>query len=267
MNWDILTEPFMIRAMITGLFFALSCGILGLFLVLRRAALIGEGLSHFSFGIVGLAMCLSITPMWLAAPMAIVGALIVLELAQHGRRYGDAAIGMLSAAGVAMGLILAKVGNGFTTDLDSYLFGDILTVSAFEMVLAAGVSLAVLAVLFFFSNELFASTFDPDYAQAVGINTGRYNRLLAILTGLTVVVGIKVMGMLLVSSMIIFPAVTALEVARGFRSVIIAAAVCALVSVLCGIVSSFIFDLSPGATIVAASCVLYVLVKLTPKSA
>lgn len=263
MSWDALTQPFMIRGLLAGCFFAVSCGFLGVFLVLRRASLIGEGLAHFSFGMVGLALCLGLMPMWVAVPMAIVGALIVLELAQNGRRYGDAAIGMLSAAGVSLGLILAKVGRGFITDLYSYLFGDILTVSADEMWLSISVSVMVFMALLLFFNELFVSTFDPDYAQFQGIGTVWLNRLLAVLTGLTVVVGIKIMGVMLVSAMIIFPVVTALELVRSFRAVVLTAGVVSLVSVFCGMIGSWVFDLPTGAVIVAASLLFFVLAKIS----
>lgn len=266
MNWEILTQPFMIRALVTGCFFAVSCGFLGVFLVLRRASLIGEGLAHFSFGMVGLALCLGWMPMAVAVPMAVVGALIVLELAGDGRRFGDAAIGMLSAFGVALGLILAKVGKGFTTDLYGYLFGDILAVSAVEAWMAVGVSCAVLIVLHFFSNELFVATFDPDYAAVQGLRTRLLNRVLAVLTGLTVVIGIKVMGVMLVSSMIIFPAVIALELARDFRSVMVTAGIAALIAVLGGTLLSWFYDLPTGAAIVVTACLLFVLAKIFARS-
>jgi len=252
-----LQYAFVQRALLAGLFIALGCGLLGVFLVLRRYAMIGEGLSHFAFGTVGLALLLGWTPLYVALPLVALASLVILYLPERAAMYGDAAIGMVSAVGVAAGVLLSSLGGGFNVDLFSFLFGDILSVSRAETRLAVGLALGVVTLIALFYHELFAVTFDEAGARVVGIRASRINRLLALLTALMVVLGIRVVGTMLVSSLLIFPAVTALQFRRGFRATLVLAAVLGTTSVLAGLLLSLALDAPAGAAIVLVNAAAF----------
>ncbi|MBN1596524.1 metal ABC transporter permease [candidate division FCPU426 bacterium] len=250
---------FVQRALLAGSLVAVCCACLGIFLVLRKLSLIGEGLAHFSFGVIGLALLLNIYPMYITVPLVLVASLGILYLSEHANVFGDAAIGLVAAVGVAVGVVLASKGGGFNVDLFSYLFGDILAVTALEALSAAALSLVVLALVFLFYHELFAVTFDEEYARVMGIKTRRINRLLVMLSALTIVLGIKVVGIMLVSSLIIFPSLTALQFQSGFRAALFTACTVAVFSVVAGIVAAFILDVPAGAAIVLLNFLLFML--------
>ncbi len=248
---------FIQRAVIAGCFIGVCCAVLGVFLVLRRLSLIGEGLAHFSLAPIGFALMLGIYPLYVAVPMGILASFWILHLANRANMYGDAAIGLVSAIGVATGVIMASLGSGFNVDLFGYLFGDILAVSRLESAMTIALSIVVLLLVLLNYQELFAIAFDEEYARVVGLNTVRTNQILVILTTFTVILGIKVVGIMLVSSLIIFPAVTALQLSKGFKTAIIIAAIASVCSVVMGIVLAFLFNLPAGATIVIVNFVFF----------
>ena len=259
---EIFSYGFMQRALLSGLLVGILCAVLGVFLVLRRLSLIGDGLSHVTFGSVALALALKTQPTYVtiaALPLVLLSSLGILKLTEKAKIYGDAAIGIVSAAGIAVGVILAGATGGFNVDLFSYLFGSILAISPMETWIAAALFLIVLVTIAFYYHDLFAITFDEELARSSGIRVDGINRLLVLLTALTVVLAMKVMGIMLISALLIFPAVTALQVARGFRSTIVIAAVCAVVSVIGGIFVSFVGNLPTGGVIVLVNAVLFAL--------
>jgi zinc transport system permease protein len=241
---------FVQKAFVAGAFVSVTCALLGTFLVLRKMSLIGDGLSHVSFGAVALGLFLGATPLYVAVPVVMASSIFILALSKRANIYGDAAIGIVSAVGIASGVLLASLSRGFNVDLFSYLFGSILAISMAEVWFSVGLSLVVLFVLFLFYWDLFSATFDEEYAKTTGIRTGFIDTMLALLTALTVVLSIKVVGVMLVSALLILPAVAALQVARGFTKTLIFAGGFAFLSVLIGITISFFFDLPAGATIV-----------------
>ena len=259
---EIFSYGFMQRALLGGILIGMPCAVLGVFLVLRRLSLIGDGLAHVTFGGVAVALLLRVTPplVTLAAiPLVLAASLGILRLADRARIYGDTAIGIVSAAGIAGGILIASVAGGFNIDLFSYLFGNILAVSPAELALCAGLFLVVLAVVIAFYPQLFALTFDEELARTAGIRTERLNALLVLLTAVAVVLAMKVVGILLVSALLILPAATALQLARGFRTTLLAAALTAAASVAAGIVASFLVNLPSGATIVLVNLGLFLL--------
>jgi zinc transport system permease protein len=247
---DALSYAFMQRAFVAGTFVALSCAILGVFLVLRRFALIGEGLGHVSFGAIGLCLLLQLHPVYFSIPLVVIASLWILYLTEQSKVQGDAAIGLTAALGVATGVLLASLGGGYNIDLFSYLFGNILVISATEVRLSIVLSLLVVAAVVLFYHDLFTTAFEEEYARVQGTPTGWINIALVVGTALTVVLGIRVVGIMLVSSLLIFPAIASLQVAGSFRGVLVIAALFAVFSVWVGIVVSFFWDLPTGATIV-----------------
>lgn len=249
-----------------GSFVALICSILGLFLVLRKMSLIGDGLSHVSFGAIALGLFLGVYPLYIAIPVVMLSSVFILKLSKQTKIYGDAAIGIVSAVGISGGIILTSLSRGFNVDLFSYLFGNILSINNLEVLLCVILSLVVILIIYFFYWDLFSATFDEEYARTSGINTNYINILLALLTALTVVLSVKMVGVMLVSALLILPAVSALQIAKGFKNAFIISAIFSVVSVFMGITLSFILDLPTGATIVAVNAVFFCLTIFFKKS-
>lgn len=257
---NVLQYPFIQNALIAGSFIAICCAFLGIFLVLRRFSMIGDGLAHVSFATIALGIFLNVYPIYISIPLVSIASLGILKMTEKSGIYGDAAIGILSSLGIAGGVMLASLAGGFNVDLFSYLFGNILTIGRFEVGLTAALSLCVISLVAVNYHDLFTVTFDEEYARVCGISASRVNQVLILLTAFTVVLGIKVVGTMLVSSLIIFPAVTALQVASSFRTVIAVAVVSAISSVVSGIFISFICDLPAGATIVLVNFAIFIMV-------
>ncbi len=262
---DFLQYAFIQRAFLAGSFVGLACAALGIFLVLRKMSLVGDGLSHVSFGAIALGLFFGIYPFYVAVPVVIIGSFLILKITERAKVYGDAAIGIVSAVGIAGGVILSSAAGGFNVDLFSYLFGDILSISQIEVILSVLLSFAVLAIIYFYYWDLFSATFDEEYAKTTGIKTDFINLLLTFLTALTVVLSVKVAGVMLVSALLILPAVTALQLAKGFRTAIFFGCVISLLSVITGITFSFFLDLPTGATIVIVNAGLFALALLYKK--
>ena len=247
------------RAYLAGSFIAVLCAMLGLFLVLRKLSLISDGLSHVSFGAIALGLFFGVYPFYVAIPVVLIASYFILKLTQKAKMYGDAAIGIVSAIGIAGGVILASLSKGFNVDLFSYLFGNILSISNREVCLTLGLSLLVLSVIILLYNDLFSTTFDEEYARITGIRTERINLILTFLTAGTVVLAIKVVGIMLGSALMILPAVTALQIAKGFKVAMIISILVAIVSVLVGITISFFLDLPAGASIVMFNVIIFII--------
>ncbi len=247
---EFFSYDFILRALITGSFIALVCSLLGVQLVLRRLSLIGDGLSHVTFGGVALGIVFGIYPIYIAIPFVILSSLGILQLIERAKIYGDAAIGIVSSIGIATGVILASLAGGFNIDLFSFLFGNILAISRTEVIISIALSAVVLAVIFVYYYEIFSITFDEEFARASGINTKRINSILVVLTAVTVVLAMKVVGIMLTSALLILPAVSAFQIAKGFRNSLIISAIIAVLSVMSGIFLSFVLNLPTGACIV-----------------
>lgn len=257
--FDFFNYAFVQRAYLAGSFIALLCAMLGLFLVLRKLSLIGDGLSHVSFGAIALGLFFGFYPFYVAIPLVLAASYFILKLTQKAKIYGDAAIGIVSSVGIAGGVILASLSKGFNVDLFSYLFGNILATSGQEVILSITLSLLVLLIIIFLYNDLFSATFDEEFAKITGVKTERVNIILIFLTAVTVVLAIKVVGIMLVSALLILPAVTALQIAKGFKGAMLISMIVAVASVLVGISASFLLDLPTGATIVLVNFVLFAL--------
>ena len=247
---EALQYDFIRRALLVGALIALCCAFLGTFLVLRKLSMIGDGLAHVSFATVALALLLSASPLLVSIPLVILASFAILSLSERAELHGDAAIGLVSSFSIAIGVLIASLAQGFNVDLMSYLFGSILVISKTEVTISVVLSGVVLAVVIYFFNSLFAVTYDEEFARVMGLNTRALNYLVAILTSITIALGIRVVGTMLISSLIVFPTVTALQVAKGFKSSILISALVSVTCVVLGVFSSFVFNLPTGATIV-----------------
>jgi len=254
---EFINYGFIQRAIVAGSFIAILCASLGVFLVLRRLSLIGDGLAHVTFGGVAVGLLLKVYPLYVSMPIVMLAALGILRLIEKARIYGDTAIGMVSSIGIATGVIIAGIAGGFNVDLFSYLFGNILAISREELIISVALSIVVISLILFFYNELLSITFDEELAKTSGIKTRRINTILLLLIALSVVLAMKVVGILLISALLILPAVSALQIGRGFYATIILASVIGVSSVLAGIFISFTADLPTGATIVGVNFLVF----------
>ena len=249
--------PFMQRALISGVLVSLCAALLGVSLVLKRYSMIGDGLSHVSFGALAIAVALGVTPLWFSIPVVILAAVLLLRVADNPRWNSDAAIAAMSASSLAIGILVISRTTGMTTDVDNYMFGSVLAMSKADVVLSVILCLAVLVLFILFYHKLFAVTFDESFSRATGLKVERYNTLLAILTALSIVLGMRMMGAMLISSLIIFPALTAMRLFRSFRGVVVCAAVTSVACFCAGLTISFAFSTPVGATVVAADLTVF----------
>jgi len=257
--FELLNYGFVQRGIIAGTFIAVLCSVLGMFLVLRKLSLVGDGLAHVTFGSVAVGMLLKVYPFYVAIPLTVMGGVGILKLIQRTRMHGDAAIGVVSSAGVSIGVLVASLAGGFNVDLLSYLFGNILAISKGEMVLSIILSIGVILVVLLYYNQLVSITFDEELAKVSGIKTEKINTLLIILISLTVVLSMRVVGIMLVSSFLILPNVAALQLAKSFKKAVILSIGISVFTVVFGIAISFSFNLPTGATIVLTNLLVFLL--------
>ena len=249
--------PFMQRALVAGVLVSLCAALLGVSLVLKRYSMIGDGLSHVSFGALAIAVARGITPLWFSIPVVILAAFFLLRMANNPHWNSDAATAVMSASALAIGIIVIARTTGMTTDVDNYMFGSVLAMTRQDVALSVGLSIAVLALFLLFYHKLFAVTFDESFARATGLRVERYNTLLAILTALTIVLGMRMMGAMLISSLVIFPALTAMRIFKSFRGVVLFAAVSSVLCCVTGLGVSFAASAPVGATVVMANLALF----------
>ena len=254
---QMFSYPFMQRALIAGVLVSLCAALLGVSLVLKRYSMIGDGLSHVSFGSLAIAVALGITPLYFSIPVVILAAFLLLRVADNPRWNSDAAIAAMSASALAVGILVISRTTGMTTDVDNYMFGSVLAMNRTDVALSVVLSIAVLVLFVLYYHKLFAITFDESFSRATGLKVDRYNTLLAILTALTIVVGMRMMGAMLISSLVIFPALTAMRLFRSFRAVVVCAAVTSVLCFCAGLTVSFVWSTPVGATVVAANLALF----------
>ncbi|MDO5001321.1 MAG: metal ABC transporter permease [Eubacteriales bacterium] len=262
---NMFSYHFMQRALIVGVLVSLCAAVLGVSLVLKRYSMIGDGLSHVGFGALAIASAFNLAPLAVAVPVVIIAAVLLLRLSRDGKIKGDAAIAMISSASLAIGVITVSLTTGMNTEVSSYMFGSVLSLSRGDAVLSAILSAAVLTLFVLFYPRLFAVTFDETFARATGTRTDVYNTLLAVLTAVTVVLGMRMMGALLISSLIIFPALSAMRVCRSFKKVIVCAALISIVCFVLGLSASYLFETPTGASVVVADLAAFALCSLIGK--
>ena len=241
--------PFIVRAFVVGILVSLCASLLGVPLVLKRYSMIGDGLSHVSFGALSVAVACGFAPLWFSIPVVVIAAFILMHVAEKSRVSADAMIAVFSASALAIGVIVTSLTTGMTTDVDSYMFGSILAMSRSDVILSVTLALCVLALYILFYHKLFSVTFDESFARATGVRVGTYKTILSVLTALTVVLGMRMMGAMLLSSLIIFPALSAMRVFKSFRSVVCFAAGLSVMCFCLGLTGSYLLSTPVGATV------------------
>ena len=268
-----LAYPFIRRALVVGLSVSLCAALLGVSLVLKRYSMIGDGLSHVGFGALSVAMALGYVPassgfsgaahaiaqnpMVFTTAVVVLLAFLLLKINSSSRIKGDAAIAILSTGALAIGVVVASTTKGMNIDIANYMFGSILSVSDGDARYSLAMSAVVILLFVFSYHRVFAVTFDETFARATGTKAGLYNMLLAILTAVTVVMGMRLMGTMLISSLIIFPALTSMRVFSRFKQVVVSSAVVSVVCFLIGLLLSCVYSLPTGAAVVSVNIVAF----------
>lgn len=256
---QMFSYPFMTRALIVGILVSLCAAVLGVTLVLKRYSMIGDGLSHVGFGALAVAAAFGVAPLYIAIPVVFIAALVLLRISENGKIKGDAAIALFSTSALAIGVMIVSMTSGMNADLNNYMFGSILAMSEEDVKLSVILTIAVLALYVIFYHKIFAVTFDETFAKATGVKVELYRTVLALLIAVTVVLGMRMMGTLLISSLIIFPALTAMRVCKDFKSVIICSLILAMVSFTLGLALSYLLATPTGASIVVVDMVFFLL--------
>jgi ABC-type Mn2+/Zn2+ transport system permease subunit len=270
---ELLSYSFILRALVVGMLVALCSALLGVSLVLKRYSMIGDGLSHVGFGALSVAMAMNLAPLKVSIPVVVTAAFLLLRISENSKIKGDAAIALISSSSIAIGVIVTSLTTGMNADVYNFLFGSILAMSNEDAFLSIMLSIVVILLFGFFYNKIFTVTFDESFARATGTNAGVYNMLIALLTAITIVVGMRIMGALLISSLIIFPALSSMRVFKSFRGVILTSAIISMVCFFFGMTASYAFDTPAGASIVIvnllafiACCIIGLIISHTPSA-
>ena len=258
---QIFSLSFMVRALVVGVLVALCSSLLGVSLVLKRYSMIGDGLSHVGFGALAAAAAMNAAPLKVAIPVVVITAFLLLRVNENGKLKGDSAIALVSASALALGVLIVSV-SASNIDLNSYMFGSIYAVSQSDMYLSIALSAGILILYLLFYNKIFAVTFDENFARATGAHASVYNMVMACLTAVTIVIGMRLVGSLLISSLILFPPLTAMRVCKTFRRVVVLSAVLGVACVTAGILLSFLLDVPASACIVLVNLAAYLLFSL-----
>lgn len=259
---EMLSYSFMVRALVVGGFVSLCAALLGVILVLKKYSMIGDGLSHVGFGALAVANALQLQPLYVTIPVVVIAAFLLLRIKENSAIKGDSAIALISSGSLAIGVIVTSV-NGTNTDLSNYLFGSILAVGQRDLVLCIAVSIVVVLAFTLLYHRIFAITFDESFATATGLHTQVYDSIIAILTAIIIVVGMRLMGTLLISSLIIFPSISSMRLFKHFQWVVLASAIISVVCFFAGMVTSYYYELPSGASVVMLNIVALVICSLT----
>jgi zinc transport system permease protein len=263
MLFEIFQYGFMQRALISGIAVAISCSVIGLFLVLRRQSLYGDALSHVAFGGIAIGLFANISPIWMAFIVSVSASLGITKLRQSTKISADSAVAVLLSSGLAIGVVLIGLAGGFSLDLYSFLFGSILLISSQDQAMILIITAIVLVIMYKIYRKLMYIAFDEEQANVSGIDVTKLNYLFIVLASVTVITSLRLVGVLLISSLIVIPNITAVMFGKGFKKTALISIIIAVLSVIAGIVISYIMNLAPGGTIVIISVAGYLATIIT----
>lgn len=255
---EIFSYPFVIRALIAGALISVCASILGVILVLKHYSLIGHGLSEIGFASLSIASALKIPPALVAAPSVITASFVIMFVSQKFKAAGDTAIAVASSCALALGIALSSG----TSNSGAYLFGSVLAVSNEDLIFSVVLCLTVILIFVIFYNRIFLITYNEDYARSLGINVAFYQFIISLLTALVVVSGMRITGTLLISGVIILPALTAGNLTGRFRTLVIISGIISFVAFTAGLIISFVFNIPAGAGVIISNTMILISVKI-----
>ena len=247
---ELLRAGFIQRAFLISIIIAVLCSILSIFIVLKKISLIGDGLAHTAFGGLALGYYVGLIPLWVAGVTVVLGSIGITKAMRSTKISSDAAVAVFLQLGLAAGIVLLSVARGFGINLESLLFGSVLLVDVDQIITAAVIAAITLGLIFLFFKELVYVTFDETQARAAGIKTWFFDYLISVLAGIVVIVAIPIVGVLLISALLVLPALISTQVAKSFRQTVILSPIMGVITVTLGLLISIIIDAAPGGTIV-----------------
>ena len=256
---QMISFPFMQRVLIAGFAVSLCASVLGVTLVLKRYSMIGDGLSYVAFAAMAIAFALGWAPLYFSIPVVLIAAFFLLKMSQNSKINADAAIALVSCTSIAIGITVISLNQGLNADIGSYMFGSILALSWGDVFMSVGLAVVVLALFIFSYNQIFTITFDENFSRATGVKVDFYTMVLALLTSMTIVLGMRLMGTMLISSLIIFPGLSAMQLFKTFKSVIVTAAIISAIAFFIGVTLSFAFRIPTGAAVVLVNASIFAL--------
>lgn len=256
---EMLSYPFMVKAIIVGLLISISSALLGITLVLKRYSMIGVGLSNVSFAALSIALSFDISPMEFTMPIVILAGIILLKYGEKYNISSDTSIAILSCISVSIGVTFTAVTKGLNVDVCNYLFGSILIMKRSDMYISFVLGIVVLISYILLYNKIYTITIDEDFAKASGVNVSLYNTLVTILISVTIVIGMKFMGSMLISCLIIFPALTSMRIFRSYKVVVISSVIVSVTALFIGITLSYIYSTPTGASVVLVNLVFFII--------
>lgn len=259
---EFFSFAFLVRAFIVGSLVSLCSSLLGVTLVLKRYSMIGDGLAHVAFGTLSVAVAFNMAPLQVSIPVVMIAAFFLLRISQNSKIQGDAAIAIISTSALAIGIIATSATRGLNIDVSSFMFGSILAMTIGDVYISVILSIVVIGLYSFLYHKIFAVTFDENFMKATGTPVGIYNMLTAFLTAITIVIGMRIMGAMLISSLIIFPALTSMRVFKTFRSVVVSSAFVSIICFYIGLAISFGLSLPTGASVVVVNLGMFILFSL-----
>jgi zinc transport system permease protein len=254
---EMFSYNFLIRAVVVGILVSLCASLLGVSLVLKRYSMIGDGLSHVGFGALAIATAMNAAPLSVSIPVVVAAAFFLLRISENSKIRGDAAIALISTGALAVGVMVISMTTGMNTDVCNYMFGSILAMSKNDVTLSIVLSVVVLVLFVFFYHKIFAVTFDETFARATGTRAGLYNMIIALLTAVTIVLGMRMMGAMLISSLIIFPALSSMRICKTFFAVTLCSAFISVICFFIGVVISYIYATPTGASVVLTNMLIF----------
>ena len=260
---EMMAYPFMQKAILVGLLISICAALLGVSLVLKRYSMLGDGLSHVGFSILSVSTAFGLSsPLYISIPGVIITAIILLKVGNSKKMKADSSIALIASSALAIGVAVTSMTTGLNTDVCNFMFGSLLAMTNTDVNLSIIISILVVLLFIVYYRKIFIITFDEDFAKASGLKVSKYTSLIAILAAVVIVVGMRMMGTLLISSIIIFPALTSMRLFRTFKQVITSSVIVSIVSFLVGIFLSYVYEISSGATIVLVNLAMFTIFSL-----
>lgn len=259
--FDVFSYQFMRNALVVGILVSLCAALLGVSLVLKKYAMIGDGLSHVGFGALAIATCIGWAPLAVAIPVVIVVAFLLLRISSKSKTSGDALIAIVSATSLAIGVFAMSASKGSNIDVYNYMFGSIVAISNIDLIITVILSIFVIAIYFICYNTMFSITFDETFAKTSGVKVDFFTSVLAILTAVIIVVGMKMMGALLISSLVIFPSISAMYVCKKYKTVVLTSAIISVLAFITGLMVSYWVSTPCGSSVVLINAGILIVMK------
>ena len=262
---EMLSYPFLVRALICGVLLSVCASLLGVSLVLKRYSMIGDGLSHVGFGALAIATAFHWAPLAVSIPVVVAAAFLLLRLNENTKIKGDAAIALISTGALAIGILVVSLTTGVNIDIYNYMFGSVLAIDKTSFFVSIGACAVIIVLFLLFYNRIFAVTFDEDFTRATQARSSGIHILIALLTAVVIVLGMRLMGALLISALIIFPALTSIRVFKSYKKVTVSAAILSAVCFVIGIFCSYTISIPVGATVVVINIIAFLIFFLIGK--